>query len=125
MFANVRGRAYSHWRPMKHLDITDIRVAGYERVIRAVDHSSGLHALLCVHDTTMGPALGGLRMWSYASEEEALFDVTRLAKGMTYKSAVAQTGLGGGKAVIIDQVGGALPRGGAGHRRAGWLLHHC
>src|SRR5262249_54103186 len=48
-----------------------------------------------------GPALGGLRMWQYASEQEALFDVLRLAKGMTYKSAVAQTGLGGGKSGIL------------------------
>ena len=86
---------------MDTIEISDIPVEGYERVIRAVDRDSGLHAILCVHDTTLGPALGGLRMWSYASEAEALFDVTRLAKGMTYKSAVAKTGLGGGKAVII------------------------
>ena len=83
------------------LKITDIPVAGYERVVRGVDPSSGLHAIIAVHDTTLGPALGGLRMWPYASEEEALFDVKRLSRGMTYKSAVAQTGLGGGKAVIL------------------------
>ncbi|MBL8727904.1 MAG: Glu/Leu/Phe/Val dehydrogenase [Planctomycetes bacterium] len=83
------------------LQITDIPVAGYERVVRGVDPSSGLHAIIAVHDTTLGPALGGLRMWPYASEDEALFDVKRLARGMTYKSAVAKTGLGGGKAVII------------------------
>ena len=85
------------------LQITDIPVAGYERVVRGVDPSSGLHALIAVHDTTLGPALGGLRMWPYASEDEALFDVKRLARGMTYKSAVAQTGLGGGKSVIIGE----------------------
>jgi leucine dehydrogenase len=83
------------------LQITDIPVAGYERVVRGVDPSSGLHAIIAVHDTTLGPALGGLRMWPYASEEEALFDVKRLSRGMTYKSAVAKTGLGGGKAVIL------------------------
>jgi leucine dehydrogenase len=83
------------------LQITDIPVAGYERVVRGVDRSSGLHAIIAVHDTTLGPALGGLRMWPYATEDEALFDVKRLARGMTYKSAVAKTGLGGGKAVII------------------------
>ena len=83
------------------LKITDIPVQGYERVIRAVDGSAGLHAIIAVHDTTLGPALGGLRMWPYGSEEEALFDVTRLARGMTFKSAVAHTGLGGGKAVIL------------------------
>lgn len=83
------------------LQISDIPVEGYERVVRGVDPATGLHAIVAVHDTTLGPALGGLRMWNYASEEEALFDVKRLSKGMSYKSAVAHTGLGGGKAVII------------------------
>ncbi len=83
------------------LQITDLPVAGYERVVRGVDKSCGLHAIIAVHDTTLGPSLGGLRMWPYASEEEALFDVKRLSRGMTFKSAVAQTGLGGGKAVMI------------------------
>jgi leucine dehydrogenase len=83
------------------LKITEIPVPGYERVVRGVDPASGLHAIVSVHDTTLGPALGGLRMWPYKNEEEALFDVKRLSKGMTYKSAVAHTGLGGGKAVII------------------------
>ena len=83
------------------LQITDIPVPGYERVARGVDSSCGLHAIIAVHDTTLGPALGGLRMWPYASEDEALFDVKRLSRGMTFKSAVAQTGLGGGKAVMI------------------------
>ena len=83
------------------LQISEIPVEGYERVVRGVDPQTGLHAIVAVHDTTLGPALGGLRMWNYASEEDALFDVKRLAKGMSYKSAVAQTGLGGGKAVMI------------------------
>ncbi len=83
------------------LQITELPVAGYERVVRGIDPASGLHAIVAVHDTTLGPALGGLRMWPYASEEEALFDVKRLARGMTFKSAVAKTGLGGGKAVIL------------------------
>jgi leucine dehydrogenase len=83
------------------LQITDIPVPGYERVVRGVDKACGLHAIIAVHDTTLGPALGGLRMWPYASEDEALFDVKRLSRGMTFKSAVAQTGLGGGKAVMI------------------------
>jgi leucine dehydrogenase len=85
------------------LQITDIPVAGYERVVRGVDPSCGLLAFIAVHDTTLGPALGGLRMWPYASEEDALFDVKRLARGMTFKSAVARTGLGGGKAVIMAE----------------------
>lgn len=83
------------------LKLTELKTNGYQRVVRGIDEQSGLHALIAVHDTTLGPALGGLRMWSYKSEEDALFDVLRLSKGMTYKSAVAQTGLGGGKAVII------------------------
>jgi len=83
------------------MQITDIPVEGYERVVRAVDPASGLHAIISIHDTTLGPALGGLRMWPYPNEAAALFDVNRLSRGMTYKSAVAHTGLGGGKAVII------------------------
>ncbi|MCL4138298.1 UNVERIFIED_CONTAM: hypothetical protein GTU68_066934 [Idotea baltica] len=83
------------------MEITEIQVDGYEKVVRCRDQQSGLHALIAVHDTTLGPSLGGMRMWPYASEDEALFDVLRLSKGMTYKSAVAETGLGGGKSVIL------------------------
>ena len=83
------------------MEITEIAVDGYEKVVRCRDRESGLHALIAIHDTTLGPSLGGMRMWPYASEDEALFDVLRLSKGMTYKSAVAETGLGGGKSVIL------------------------
>ncbi len=83
------------------MEISDIQVDGYERVARCRDEASGLHALIAVHNTTLGPALGGMRMLPYASEDEALFDVLRLSRGMTFKSAVADTGLGGGKCVII------------------------
>ena len=83
------------------MEITEIPVDGYEKVVRGRDEASGLHALIAVHNTTLGPALGGMRMLDYASEEEALFDVLRLARGMTFKSAVADTGLGGGKSVIL------------------------
>ncbi len=83
------------------MQIREISVEDYEKVVVAEDKPSGLHAIIAIHDTTLGPALGGLRMWNYADEEEALNDVLRLAKGMTYKSACANTGLGGGKAVII------------------------
>ncbi len=83
------------------MEITDIPVEGYERVARARDPESGLHAIIAVHDTTLGPALGGMRMWPYATEQDARTDVLRLSRGMTYKSAVAHTGLGGGKAVVI------------------------
>jgi len=83
------------------MDITEIKVDGYERVARCRDERSGLHALIAIHDTTLGPALGGMRLLPYKDEDEALFDVLRLARGMTYKSAVADTGLGGGKSVIL------------------------
>jgi hypothetical protein len=83
------------------MEITEIQVDGYEKVMRCRDAESGLHALIAVHDTTLGPALGGMRMLPYASEDEALFDVLRLSRGMTYKSATADTGLGGGKSVIL------------------------
>ncbi|MFN2363822.1 MAG: Glu/Leu/Phe/Val dehydrogenase [Halarsenatibacteraceae bacterium] len=73
----------------------------YEQVVFNYDEESGLKAIICIHDTTLGPALGGTRMWNYESEEEALVDVTRLARGMTYKAAAAGLNLGGGKAVII------------------------
>jgi len=92
------------------MEISEIQVEGYERVTRCKDASTGLHALIAIHDTTLGPALGGMRMLAYDSEDEALFDVLRLARGMTYKSAVADTGLGGGKSVIIgDPTQGKTP----------------
>jgi leucine dehydrogenase len=74
---------------------------GYEQLIFCQDEISGLKGIICIHDTTLGPALGGLRMWSYQTEDDAIEDVLRLAKGMTYKNAVAGLNLGGGKAVII------------------------
>ncbi|RMH02744.1 MAG: Glu/Leu/Phe/Val dehydrogenase [Planctomycetota bacterium] len=83
------------------LQITDIPVEGYECVKRAIDTQSGLHAIISVHSTVLGPALGGMRMWPYESETEALTDVLRLSKGMTYKAACAGLELGGGKSVII------------------------
>ncbi len=83
------------------MKITTIPVERYEKVLKAEDPSIGFKAIISVHDTTLGPALGGLRMWPYKSEDEALTDVLRLSRGMTYKSAVARTGLGGGKSIII------------------------
>ncbi|RUO25672.1 amino acid dehydrogenase [Aliidiomarina minuta] len=73
----------------------------HEEVVFCYDQASGLKAIIAVHDTTMGPSLGGTRMWDYASSAEALTDVLRLSRGMTYKSALAGLPLGGGKAVII------------------------
>ncbi|HEX9793702.1 MAG TPA: Glu/Leu/Phe/Val dehydrogenase dimerization domain-containing protein [Planctomycetota bacterium] len=83
------------------LEITDIPIDGYEEVRRCIDAERGLHAIIAVHSTTLGPALGGMRMWNYGSEAEALTDVLRLSKGMTYKAACAGLDLGGGKSVIL------------------------
>jgi leucine dehydrogenase len=94
-------RALFETLPAHLMETTEIQVDGYEKVLRCRDRSSGLHALIAVHDTTLGPALGGMRMLPYSSEDEALFDVLRLSEGMTYKSACAETGLGGGKSVIL------------------------
>lgn len=74
---------------------------GYEQLALCHDKTSGLRAIIAIHDTTLGPALGGCRMWNYDSEEAAIEDALRLARGMTYKSAVAGLNLGGGKSVII------------------------
>lgn len=73
----------------------------YEQVLYCQDENSGLKAIIAIHDTTLGPALGGTRMWTYKSEEDALIDALRLSKGMTYKNAAAGLDLGGGKTVII------------------------
>ena len=75
--------------------------AGHEQVTFCRDEDSGLQAIICIHDTTLGPALGGTRFFPYSSEAEALRDVLRLAQGMTYKSAAAGLPFGGGKAVIM------------------------
>jgi len=74
---------------------------GHEQVVHCRNPETGLRAIIAIHDTTLGPALGGLRMWSYAHEEEALVDALRLSRGMTYKNALAGLNHGGGKAVII------------------------
>lgn len=73
----------------------------YEQLVFCQDKQSGLKAIICIHDTTLGPALGGTRMWTYESEEAAIEDALRLGKGMTYKNAAAGLNLGGGKTVII------------------------
>lgn len=74
---------------------------GHEQIIFCSDKKSGLQAIIGIHNTVLGPALGGTRMWQYASDADALTDVLRLSRGMTYKAAVAGLNLGGGKAVII------------------------
>ncbi|GAA4450303.1 Leu/Phe/Val dehydrogenase [Novipirellula rosea] len=87
---------------LETLDCHDIPgFAGHELVISCTDAKAGLRAFIAIHDTSLGPALGGCRMWRYASDEEALTDALRLSQGMSYKHAVADTQQGGGKAVIV------------------------
>ncbi|HSJ68392.1 MAG TPA: Glu/Leu/Phe/Val dehydrogenase [Anditalea sp.] len=74
---------------------------GHEQLVFCYDEPTGLKALIGIHNTVLGPALGGTRMWNYASEEEAITDVLRLSRGMTFKAAISGLNLGGGKAVII------------------------
>ncbi|GMV10538.1 MAG: leucine dehydrogenase [Gemmatimonadota bacterium] len=74
---------------------------GHEQLVVCHDKSSGYRGIIAIHDTTLGPALGGTRFWQYKSDDEAIIDALRLARGMTYKNAVAGLNLGGGKAVII------------------------
>jgi leucine dehydrogenase len=73
---------------------------GHEELVFWYDRATGLKAIVAIHDTTLGPALGGCRMWPYANEDEALTDVLRLSRGMTYKNAAMGLDLGGGKSVI-------------------------
>lgn len=73
----------------------------HEQVVFCQDKTTGLKAIIAIHDTTLGPALGGTRMWTYKNEMEALNDVLRLSRGMSYKAAISGLNLGGGKAVIL------------------------
>lgn len=73
----------------------------HERVVFASDEASGLKAIIALHNTNQGPAIGGCRAWAYQNENAALADVLRLSRGMTYKAACAELPYGGGKSVIL------------------------
>lgn len=79
----------------------EMKTKEHEQVIYCYDRATSLKAIIAIHNTVLGPALGGCRMWAYDNEAEALNDALRLSRGMTYKSAAAGLNLGGGKAVII------------------------
>ena len=81
--------------------ISQMSTMGHDQILFCSDNETGLKAIIAIHDTTLGPALGGTRMWVYKNELEALHDVLRLSRGMTYKNAISNLALGGGKAVII------------------------
>jgi leucine dehydrogenase len=74
---------------------------GHEQVVLCHDHSADYRGIIAIHSTMLGPALGGTRFWKYLTDEEAIVDALRLARGMTYKNAVAGLNLGGGKSVLI------------------------
>ncbi|MBF8299609.1 MAG: Glu/Leu/Phe/Val dehydrogenase dimerization region, partial [Dehalococcoidia bacterium] len=78
-----------------------MQAEGHRQVALFSDPGSGLRSIIAIHDTSLGPALGGTRMWNYASEDDALTDVLRLSKAMTYKASLAGLNLGGGKGIII------------------------
>src|SRR3978361_607918 len=80
---------------------TKLETYGHDKLVFCSDPDTGLKAIIAIHDTTLGPALGGIRMWAYKTETDALNDVLRLSKAMTYKASIAGLNLGGGKAVII------------------------
>ena len=84
---------------MAFFDLVDFD--DHEQVVFCSDDASGLKAIIAVHNTKLGPAVGGCRMWDYANDEEALVDALRLSKGMTYKNAMAGLKMGGGKSVIM------------------------
>jgi leucine dehydrogenase len=79
----------------------DLSALNHEQVVFCHDEATGLKAIIGIHNTVLGPALGGTRMWNYASEQEAITDVLRLSRGMTFKAAISGLNIGGGKAVII------------------------
>ncbi|MDB2387181.1 amino acid dehydrogenase [Shewanella sp.] len=79
-----------------HLSFDD-----HEQVVFCQDKKSGLRAIIAIHNTNLGPAVGGCRMWNYGSDDEAITDVLRLSRGMTYKNALAGLSMGGGKSVIM------------------------
>ncbi|HEX7240842.1 MAG TPA: Glu/Leu/Phe/Val dehydrogenase dimerization domain-containing protein, partial [Longimicrobiaceae bacterium] len=83
------------------MHVEEIPTPGYERVAYAEEPSAGYRGIIAVHSTALGPAVGGTRLWRYESFDEALADALRLARGMTYKNAVAGLDAGGGKAVVL------------------------
>lgn len=80
---------------------SQLEALGHKKIVFCSDPDTGLQAIIAIHDTTLGPALGGIRMWPYKTETDALNDVLRLSKAMTYKASITGLNLGGGKAVII------------------------
>ena len=85
------------------MQIRQLIVPGYETVVCGNDEAAGYHGIIVIHSTVLGPAVGGTRLWTYASEQDAINDGLRLARGMTYKNALAGLPCGGGKSIIIQK----------------------
>jgi leucine dehydrogenase len=83
------------------MKIRETRVPGYERVVCGTEETAAYQGIVVIHSTALGPAVGGTRYWSYKTEEEALTDGLRLARGMTYKNALAGLPFGGGKSIVV------------------------
>lgn len=83
------------------MQIRHLSVPGYESVVSGVDENAGYHGIVFIHSTALGPAVGGTRLWSYQSEQDAITDGLRLSRGMTYKNALAGLPCGGGKSIIM------------------------
>ncbi len=86
-----------------------IQADNYEQILFCNDNKVGLKAIIAIHNSALGPATGGCRMWNYRNEEEALTDVLRLSKGMTYKASISHLPLGGGKSIIIGDTSQKTP----------------
>src|SRR5262249_40906896 len=83
------------------MKIRETSVPGYERVVWGTDEAAAYQGIVVVHSTALGPAVGGTRYWNYKTEDDAMTDVLRLARGMTYKNALAGLPFGGGKSIVI------------------------
>lgn len=111
------------------VNVTEASVTGrmstfnHEQLVFCQDNETGLRSIIAIHNTTLGPAVGGTRMWAYGSEEEAITDALRLSRGMTYKNSLAGLNIGGGKAVIIGDA--RTQKSEALMRRFGKFVNNC
>ena len=111
------------------VNVTEASVTGrmstfnHEQLVFCQDNETGLRSIIAIHNTTLGPAVGGTRMWAYGTEEEAITDALRLSRGMTYKNALAGLNIGGGKAVIIGDA--RKQKSEALMRRFGKFVNSC
>lgn len=99
--SNIKRQPFN-WNGSYLMEIHEKKIEGYEQVLFGQDGAANYRGIIAIHSTTLGPALGGTRLWRYSNGEEALVDALRLSRGMTYKNALAGLPLGGGKSVIFS-----------------------